>query len=1291
METYTHLIHHQSKHSLNKVKPGRFIKVCFLFIFTISLFCPPFQMAALAGTSPSLLAPANGVTITATGAGVNAWPPVALPDFSWSAVDGATSYRIQISSDTGFSNIKYENTTPLTHLIPTNLNPFNDGLWYWRVRVDSPTAGFYSSANSFTKQWASSDNLPVLVSPPDGATLEFYDAPTFSWQPVVGAAGYKFQIATSSDFSFSTLVYDQSVVATTHQPLVKLANGTYYWRVVPVDPIGREGTPSAVRSFIMGYNLIPQQLEPTNHSHPTFTPTFHWTAVRGANSYRLDYSTNSDLSGAKTVNTPNTTYTPGTTLPNDVNYYWRVRSISGNSQSDWSSTWDFLKQWYICPLLLTPTNNFTHVRLPFFSWAPVPGANYYRIELSLSTDFANPLIKDTTSNTFYTPANFNSSWNLIYWRVIPFDAEGYRGKESSVFSFRSDAEQITPELIYPFYYYLPNSFPSPFNKVTMNPAADRTATWPIFMWGRLTDLNDGNTVASAYRLQVSTSSSFYDIVWSVDTQNTTAAPTITNNFEPVSGQDYFWRVRGLDSSGTELGNWSQTWQTRFSLAPASIPTQTPPQLLRPMDGAEIVETTPLLEWLPVSGADSYEVQISDDPFSFATPLDSGMAPYPAYSPVTSLAQRSLGMIKYGTFYWRVRARSGGNPLGDWGETRRFQIASQSQRIEQRTLGNPINRFLIASDPVDTSDKKYELTNLYATQSADNWYFGFNTTLTATNVTYALYLDLDHQEEYTGTVFLDPRGYTASTIAAHRPEFVIYVDKAGSSFSASTTMLYGWNGVAWDSPQLFSDINGEIFYDPTTGYVEIQVPNTAIKMADNTWSLSLSLFSAPLSGGQAVDSVPSNPNIPGSGLISRFTSVSERVNIIFPPSTDVNDPNTYTSMPPFSADYPTGSDGTVPWTGARLEVYLDSSFTTQIGSYNITSNTPYYAPISHSWPDDFTGDNTYYWRVQPCYTIHWVCGAWNQSGKLVRVGFVPQHLQESVSFATPTFSWDLVEGARRYQLQVTQNNFAAPLIDVQTDLTSYTYPNTLPNGTYYWRVKTIRYGSYEPKSEWSDIKTFTLTLPVPTNLSPNNPDPVQAIHTMPTFCWQPVIASANDVPVLTAYRYIVQVSLSDSSFSSLYEQVNTEQSCWTPSKGYDDGTYYWRVAMVDGNNRIGDFSDPAVFTKQYPAAKPLSPVNGSTVSGTPTFSWTAVDGVTPYVFGAAKYRLQISQVPTFSPIYEQVDTYNTRYTPTRLYDIGKTYYWRVAIIDRDGKIGPFNNATVIIDPFPFHAYLPAIKN
>ena len=285
--------------------------------------------------------------------------------------------------------------------------------------------------------------------------------------------------------------------------------------------------------------------------------------MQGAQYYILRYSTDPNIQTNFTeITTFNTTFTPDRALPNDQNYYWHVRSHSGLSVSDWSPTWQFQKRWYIQAVLLTPTNNFQHIRIPTFSWAPVPGASYYRIELDDATDFLNPLLAEETSNPFYTPNTFNSVWTLVYWRVIPFDSEGNRGKESLVSSFSSNATKLTPELISPLYYYTPNSFPAPFNTVSMQPYADRTASLPVFYWHRLTAFPSGETAATAYRLQVSTSSLFDPIAWTVDTQNTHAAPTSGNNFVPVSGTTYFWRVRGL-VGGVEIGNWSQVWRTAF--------------------------------------------------------------------------------------------------------------------------------------------------------------------------------------------------------------------------------------------------------------------------------------------------------------------------------------------------------------------------------------------------------------------------------------------------------------------------------------------------------------------------------------------------------------------------------------------------------------------------------------------------------------------------------------------------------------------------------------------------------
>jgi hypothetical protein len=80
-----------------------------------------------------------------------------------------------------------------------------------------------------------------------------------------------------------------------------------------------------------------------------------------------------------------------------------------------------------------------------------------------------------------------------------------------------------------------------------------------------------------------------------------------------------------------------------------------------------------------------------------------------------------------------------------------------------------------------------------------------------------------------------------------------------------------------------------------------------------------------------------------------------------------------------------------------------------------------------------------------------------------------------------------------------------------------------------------------------------------------------------------------------------------------------------------------------------------------------------------------------VDGAASYRLEVSLNPTFSPTYDSITTNMTRFKPTRVYGSNVIYYWRVAIIDKDGKMGPYTGATIILDPRPNKVYVPlAIK-
>jgi hypothetical protein len=1109
----------------------------------------------------------------------------------------------------------------------------------------------------------------------------------------MGAAKYRFQIAESYD-GFSTPIYTKDTLSNTHQPSGRLENGTYYWRVIPMDTVDHLGTISDIRSFDVAYgygDMIPTQLEPENWSYPTFTPTFRWTAVEGAELYRLEYTSDEtcDFTVGTAINTRQTSYTPTDTFPNDKQYCWHVRVESGDGVGQWSDTWYVQKQWYLKPHLLTPTNLYQTGLYPIYSWTPVPGAARYKIEIDDEPSFTAPLIETfNTANTTYAPQSKYIGTEYYYWRVTPIDGGGELGMTSDVYEFQSLYDSLAPILVYPLYYYIPND-PVYYGENAMNPVEDRTVADPIFIWHRVMNpAPEGGTIIDAYRIQVDDTPYFNSLVWEYDTENTSATPVASDDFTPIVDQDYYWRVCPLDgmggacltNPGTGLVWWSQIWRTRFDSSLRLEPTNgETPDLLRPMQAQDFVEATPLLEWWPFENATQYQVEISREA-DFSTYEISETVDIPAYSPIYSLAQRSLDRTDYGTFYWRVRALVA-DTWSDWSEGRRFQIASQSEWRFSRVLGDPANQLLIGDDPQDDASGPYNLSSLYASESNGDWYLGFNAEITDTDLTYAFYIDIDSIDGSGGT-YPPERDYEVSTIPAHQPEYVIYVDEIAGEINANNTWVFSWNGTNWNFGQRFIDIGGEVY--SSTGYVELDIPNAAIGMSQVTSRASVMLFSVDTSLNTVIDSVPSDPQVPGTAQLSRFSAFSERVNLIYPPNINAGDPtgdpSTITSILPFYWDWPTGSNPSSPWAGSKLEVHLDPGYTNLVAEFHINSNTTWFSENNVTMLNDIVGDNIYYWRVQPRYWIDGFTatyGAWASGWSFRRVGFTPLNLQTSIAFATPTFSWDMAEGANNYRLQVsTDPNFGSTVINQLTPLTSFTPVNTLAPALYYWRVQIIRYGNVG--NDWSEVEQFTLSLPKPTGLTPDG----DTVHYAPTFCWDPLVGDDDQGnPVLTAWKYRIQVSL-DPNFSQIYDSIDTFNNCWTPTKGYQDGNLYWHVAMIDGNSRLGPYTDPAAtFTKQYPITTLISPINNP-VDTTPTFIWIPVDGAATYVF-------EVSQYPTFFPTYDSVVTINTQFTPLKLYEMNVVYYWRVAIRDRDGRQGPFTDASIIIgDVFP--TYLPCIQ-
>jgi uncharacterized repeat protein (TIGR01451 family) len=158
---------------------------------------------------------------------------------------------------------------------------------------------------------------------------------------------------------------------------------------------------------------------------------------------------------------------------------------------------------------------------------------------------------------------------------------------------------------------------------------------------------------------------------------------------------------------------------------------------------------------------------------------------------------------------------------------------------------------------------------------------------------------------------------------------------------------------------------------------------------------------------------------------------------------------------------------------------------------------------------------------------------------------------------PNLGWFLVSGSDRFRIQLDDDPaFGSPVLDQTVVGTFYTYPGSLPVGTYYWRVRAVDPCGEGPWSEtWSLTVLSTPAAPVLT--SPGNGS--KTGDRTPTFAWN-AVAGAD--------TYLVQVD-NDPDFSSPIEQT-IETTSYTPLDELEVGTYYWRV-QVSGPCGVGSWS------------------------------------------------------------------------------------------------------------------------
>jgi hypothetical protein len=324
---------------------------------------------------------------------------------------------------------------------------------------------------------------------------------------------------------------------------------------------------------------------------------------------------------------------------------------------------------------------------------------------------------------------------------------------------------------------------------------------------------------------------------------------------------------------------------------------------------------------------------------------------------------------------------------------------------------------------------------------------------------------------------------------------------------------------------------------------------------------------------------------------------------------------------------------------------------------------------------------------------------------------------------PLFSWTPIPGAASYEMEVNLTSAFATgsrLMQATTNATAYAPKQTLPNNTYYWRVRGV-----DPQGQagpWNNGPAFTKTydatvLPGPANLRVY--DTQGTLIALNGHVNEPVIRWST---VPGARNYEVQINCGFGTIST-YTTANTS---WTPLAPYPGGSGVPFLltrspgasvnydgpptsggpkpclvsvranadSASDGSSIAGlyaqtffqyggqvGFVNPPQVDCDSGCAGLLDdfdidiPNRGTIVGKSPLFCWAPADmddeldtvpGDGSHTVASTHYWVTIARDPQFTTSVEQAYTAEPCYAPLRpMVDEGTLYYWQVIPADITG--------------------------
>ena len=628
--------------------------------------------------------------------------------------------------------------------------------------------------------------------------------------------------------------------------------------------------------------------------------------------------------------------------------------------------------------------------------------------MQISTDgFSSYVINATTTDTSYSVGSALEYGTAYSWRVRGTNTTG-DGDWSSAWDFTTKIER-----------------PSQVSLSSPSDDASGVVLQPTLSWS-------SSARSTEYDVQVSLDSSFNDTSkFALVRENISAnIYSIKNPLE--YGNNYFWRVRGTNTTGD--GDWSSVWD---------FWTDFRPNLELPLNGSTKISTPVKLKWGMQVKSNNFDIQIAQDK-SFDD-LTINLIDYDSTQIIISdLNDNEL-------YYWRVRAKVS-KTVTYWSDIYSFSTTQLKPDIV--IVESPVDSTNDASIPVTFSWKQAYLANSYQLQISDSNGFSFLSDTSVTDTTILLSNFNSGTDYYWRIRSVNDSGFSSWS--------VIHNLNIGVGGFEGPLLIFPDNNAVDLGEQL--KLSWETMKGADNYQLQIAYSNDFVDIfIDTTEVMDEELLVQDLENGMnyfwRVRATDSESASAWSEVYSFSTAIlpPNKISIIQPASSseDIDIPVTFIWKQAVTADY------------YELKFGDTEELSNSITLSDITDTTVTLENLNY--------DSRYFWKVRGINLLD--NGPWSEvysfsTGLPIPDFPVLVHPQNNDDLRPPIrFGWNSTEFTDSYHLQVSKDELFKNIV----------FDSTLSKQTveiaaldeikkYYWRLKSI---NRLFTSEWSEVRNFNL--------------------------------------------------------------------------------------------------------------------------------------------------------------------------------------------------------------------------